>query len=222
MPAMTPLAFLPLDPVDDAEAAEVHRRWLLAESDRLLDRLEELRLQGDRALPEALAEAVRRLHLRLGQARVGRPRTVAGAQELVFAAQQRLMDANPRNRQPRRAAGRPGGSPVVARLEGGVTWKFLTLPPRPPEADEDWQKLVELTVERALDRWCLAQDRAVAAARAREGALAAISQAQAAWANYWELRCEAEALFLPPAQVIRLPVERHLQSSRWSRSSSAT
>jgi hypothetical protein len=219
---MTPPAFLPLDPLDDAEAAEAHRRWLLTESDRLLDYLEELRLRGGRSLPEALAEAVRRLHLRLGRAQVGRPRTLAGAQELVFLAQQRLMAANPRNRQARRPAGRPGGSPVVARLKGGVTWKFLTLPPRPAEAEDGWRQLVGLTVERALDRWCLAQDRAVAAARTHDGAQAAVSRAQAAWTNYWELRCEAESLLSPPARVIRLPLERHLQSSRWSRSSSAT
>src|SRR5579884_3728986 len=185
----SPIRFHPADP-----AAERRRRLLLEQSDRLLDRLEELRLAGRHLLPPALAEAVHRLQLRLGQP-AARPRTLRAAHQLVFAAQQRLMAANPRHPRPRPHLGRAQGTARVAPLAGGATWKFLTLPaPAPGRPGAEWRELVEATVERALDRWALAQAQAVAAARARRGVGPALARARAAWSNYWELRCEAEAL----------------------------
>jgi hypothetical protein len=49
-------------------------------------------------------------------------------------------------------------------------------------------------VQRALDRWTAAQERAIRSARAGEGAVLAVRRAAAAWRNYWELHCEAETL----------------------------
>src|SRR5579884_4178589 len=214
----SPIRFHPADP-----AAERRRRLLLEQSDRLLDRLEELRLAGRHLLPPALAEAVHRLQLRLGQP-AARPRTLQAAHQLVLAAQQRLMAANPRHPRPRPHLGRAQGTARVAPLSGGVTWKFLTLPaPVPGRGGMEWRELVEATVERALDRWALAQTQAIAAARARRGARPALARARAAWSNYWELRCEAEALLggpdrpAPPAESKAEGAGRALPcpSGRW-------
>ena len=81
-------------------------------------------------------------------------------------------------------------------LPMGSAWKFLALPPRPPEpeAEPAWRRQVEMTVQRAPDRWTAAQGQAVAAARVGGGSVVAVSRARAAWTNYWELRCEAQAL----------------------------
>jgi hypothetical protein len=189
------MSALPAPPAE----AELVRRDLLAHADRLLDAVEELRLAEESSLPPTLREAIRLLQLRLGRAESPNPRTVRAAQLLVFTVQQRLMAANPRHGRPRSHLGRAGGTPRVTRLEPGVEWKELTLPP-PTAPGPDvfgWTRQVELVVERAFDRWCLAQNQAVAAARAGQEADQAVARARAAWTNYWELRCEAERLLLP-------------------------
>ncbi len=184
--------------IDLPDAAEDHRRRMLAESDRLLERVELLRLAGQRLCPAGLSDAVRTLHVRLGRVGGGRPRTVRAAHDLLFLVQARLMAANPRNARPRPQPDRPAGVPRVSVLRQGGAWKFLALPPPPPStgpaAHVEWQRLVDLTVQRAQDRWACAQDQAVGAARDRAGAVGALHRARAAWRNYWELRCEAEAL----------------------------
>src|SRR5207253_4029574 len=127
---------------------------------------EQLRLMEQRTVPRTLAGAVRQLQLRLGQSDPASPRTVRAAHNLVFAVQQRLMAANPRNPQPRSHPGRAAGSPRVARLPAAGSWKLLSLPPRGFGQEEDeWRELVTLTVTRALDRWSWVQGRAVHAAR---------------------------------------------------------
>jgi hypothetical protein len=178
---------------------ELVRRDMLAHADRLLDAVEELRLHDESSLPPTLREAIHSLQHRIGRAEPSSPRTVRAAQLLVFAVQQRLMAANPRHRQPRSHLGRAGGTPRVTRLQPGVEWKELTLPPTsmPGTAAALWAEHVELVVERAFDRWCLAQNQAVAAARAGLEADQAVTRARAAWSNYWDLRCEAERLLLP-------------------------
>jgi acetyl-CoA synthetase len=183
---------------DTPDAAEDHRRRMLAESDRILEQVEELRLADQRLCPPLLAEAIRSLLLGLGRLPADRPRTVRAAHHMVFAVQGRLMAANPRQPRPRAQPGRPTGVPRLTVLRQGGAWKFLALPPPPPGVEPavvaDWRHLVELTVGRALDRWACAQDQAVQAARARHGAGRAVHRAHAAWRNYWELRCEAETL----------------------------
>jgi hypothetical protein len=185
----------------DRDAAEAHRRQMLDESDALLDLVEQLRLAERTVCPPGLAEAVRALQLRLGRLEAGRPRTVRAAQNLVFSVQARLMASNPRLPRPSPQPERPAGQPRVAVLRLGGAWKFLALPPPPASAgpgdQADWRQLVEATVQRALDRWAAAQDRAVWAARAREAAAPALHRAAAAWRNYWELRCEADSLLVP-------------------------
>jgi hypothetical protein len=192
------MSALPAPPAE----AELARRDMLAHADRLLDAVEELRLAEESRVPPTLREAIRSLQVRIGRAESSNPRTVRAAQMLVFTVQQRLMAANPRHRQPRSHLGRAGGTPRVNRLRPGVEWKELTLPPAttPGPAVPPWPKQVELVVERAFDRWCLAQNQAVAAARSGLEADQALARARAAWSNYWELRCEAERL-LPPASA---------------------
>jgi hypothetical protein len=202
-----------LDPADRLHPAERHRRRALHDADDLLDQIEHLRMAGVRACPATLAEAIRRLHLRLGRVDGGRPRTVRAAHGLVFAAQARLMAANPRLPRPRPQPERPVGVSRISVLrQGGGAWKFLALPPPPPADDASallaWRSLIEETVGRALDRWASAQDQAVAAAREREGALAALHRARAAWRNYWDLRCEADGLM---ARARRLPAAHRIE-----------
>jgi hypothetical protein len=183
---------------DADEAAEVHRRRMLAESDALLERVEELRLADQAVCPRDLADDVRSLQLRLGRVPADRPRTVRAAHHLVFAVQAGLMAANPAHPRPRSLPGRPVGVPRLTVLRQGGAWKFLALPPPPPAVEPaavaDWWHRVQLTVGRALDRWACAQDQAVRAARSREGAVCAVHRSRAAWRNYWELRCEVDRL----------------------------
>jgi hypothetical protein len=188
-----------LAPPDDA--AETHRRTMLAESDVLLDDVEALRLQDETEAPPRLREAIHTLQLRLGRRNPPvPPATLHAAHDLVFAVQQRLMAANPNHPHPNRHAGRPGGQPVVTVVTGDRVWKVLTLPAPPSGTEEpqsdvaEWLELVDGTVERALDRWCYAQQHAVRAARERFKATIAVAVARAAWANYWELLIEAERI----------------------------
>jgi hypothetical protein len=187
-------------PEASAAQGELARRTLLAHADHLLEEVEELRLTGQPRLPPTLGDAIRALQARIGRPGPGSPRTVRAAQLLVFAVQQRLMAANPHNTQPRSHLGRAGGMPGLTRLQGGGEWKELTLPPSPATGPDGrpWRAQVDLVVERAFDRWSLAQNQAVSAARSGQPAEQAVARAQAAWANYWELRCEAERL-LPVA-----------------------
>jgi hypothetical protein len=189
---MPPSASPPVDP------AEMRRRRLLAESDELLDHVEELRLQDHSATPEPLRESIRALQARLGRRDPPpAPSTLRAAHELVLAVQMRLMAANPRNTLPRAHPGRASGQPVMARIRGGARWKLLSLPPPPAAgADGAWLTLVDGTVDRACDRWAYAQHQAMRAARDKVGVEAALAMARAAWRNYWELRVEAERLRL--------------------------
>src|SRR6267143_1077321 len=177
-------------------AGEARRRSLLAESDGLLDDVESLHLEDRTEAPQPLREAIRALQIRLGRHDPPMPpATLRAAHDLVFAVQQRLMAANPKNPRPNRHAGRPGGQPIVTLVRDERRWKLLTLPPPPNSAAEDeWLKLVDSTVERAWDRWCYAQEHAVRAARAHYKPDIAVAVAQTAWLNYWDLREEAERI----------------------------
>jgi hypothetical protein len=187
-----------------ATEADTARRTMLAQADLLLDEVEELRLADQPRLPTTLGDAIRRLQARIGRRETANLRTVRAAQLLVYAVQQRLMAANPHNQQPRSHPGRAAGSPVVIRLAGGAEWKELTLPPGPAAGPSPlpWPVHVELVVERAFDRWALAQHQAVMAARSGQPADEALDRAHAAWTNYWDLRCEAERLLAPARTTI--------------------
>ena len=193
-----------------ADRSEVHRRQLLAVSDGLLEQVEELRLSELAAVPPSLADAIRALQVRLGRVDGAMPRTLRAAHHLVFAVQARLMAANPRNPRPRPHADRPAGAPRFIEHRPGTAWKFLTLPPRPPDPETDpaWRRQVEMTVQRALDRWTAAQNQAVGAARIRSASVPAVARARAAWTNYWELRCEAEALLKGRGPAAAAPAAR--------------
>lgn len=177
-------------------AGETRRQLLLEESDGLLDDVEALRLDDHTEAPQSLRDAIRALQVRLGRHDPPLPpATLRAAHDLVFAVQQRIMAANPRNPRPNRHVGRPGGQPVVTLVRDERRWKLLTLPPPPNNSDEEeWLELVDSTVERAWDRWCYAQQHAVRGARAHYKPLVAFAVAQTAWSNYWELRQEAERI----------------------------
>src|SRR5438445_11161042 len=111
-------------------AAETQRRILLAESDHLLDDLETLRLHDESEAPLRLREAIRALQIRRGRRNPPLPSaTLDAAHELVFAVQQRLMAANPKNPRPVRHANRPSGQPVFTIVREERRRKVLTLPP---------------------------------------------------------------------------------------------
>jgi hypothetical protein len=188
-------------PQRDPNGSESHRRRLLAQSDHLLDRVEHLHLMESEMVPPALARSIRGLQLQLGWTGAAEAHTLRAAQNQVFSVQQRLMAANPRVLLPRAHLGRPRGAAKVVRLQGAGGWKFLSLPaPAAHLAEQEWGEFVRLTVQRALDRWCWAQGKAVVLARRdATGAPAAVSRARAAWANYWELQREAERLLGGPA-----------------------
>jgi hypothetical protein len=169
-----------------------HRRRLMAESDRLLDEVETLRLLDEEQAPLSLREAIQMLQSRLGRKDPPLPpATLNAAHDLVFAVQQRLMAANPNHPRPNRHRGRAEGQPVVTRVRDERLWKVLTLPPPSGMPDHEWLDLVDATVERAWDRWCYAQQHAVRAARSRSSPLTALAVARVAWRNYWELSDEA-------------------------------
>jgi hypothetical protein len=185
----------PPRPAQEA-AGEMRRRSLLAQSDELLDEVEQLHLDDRTEAPSLLREAIRNLQIRLGRHDPPMPpATLRAAHDLVFAVQQRLMAANPKSPRPNRHVGRPGGQPVVTMVRDERRWKVLTLPPPPNNLGEDeWLELVDATVERAWDRWCYAQQHAVRGARMHYKPLIAFAVAQTAWLNYWELYQEAERI----------------------------
>jgi hypothetical protein len=177
-------------------SVESHRRLLMAESDALLDEVENLRLSNESDPPVRLREAIRALQIRLGRRQPAvAPATLEAAHELVFAVQQRLMAANPKNPRPSRHTGRAPGQPLMTLVREDRKWKVLTLPPPTLTGEDvDWMELVDSTVERAWDRWCYAQQQAVRAARVRIRPNIAFAVAQAAWNNYWVLLQDAERI----------------------------
>lgn len=177
-------------------AVELHRRLLMAESDALLDQVENLRLSDEPEPPLRLREAIRALQIRLGRRHPAvAPATLEAAHDLVFAVQQRLMAANPKNPRPHRHTGRASGQPLMTLVRDDRKWKVLTLPPPAVSGEnEDWIELVDSTVERAWDRWCYAQQQAVRAARLRLRPNVAFAVAAAAWNNYWALLQESERI----------------------------
>src|SRR5690242_303404 len=150
-----------------AKAAELRRRRLLGESDLLLNDLETLRLREAREAPLRLREAIRALQIRLGRRNPPPfPATIDAAHDLIFAVQQRLMAANPRNPRPLRHARRPAGQPVFAVVRFRGKGKLLTLRAPALGGDEgEGLELVDATVERAWARWCYAQQHAIRAAK---------------------------------------------------------
>lgn len=180
----------------EREQSEAHRRRLLEDSDALLLQVEELRLANRRRVPAELQLAIRELQARVGRVDRHRRLTLNRAHDAIFAIQDRLMAANPRRITARQHAGRAEGTAVVEPIRPGVAWKLLALPPQPtaPEHVDAWLVHVDATVERALERWFYAQHHAVAAARLRRRAVAALMVARVAWNNYWELAQDADRI----------------------------
>jgi hypothetical protein len=174
---------------------ERQRRRFLDESDRILDEVEELRLHDGRSLPDRLRREIEALQVRIGRSDTpASPSTLRAAHEIVLGVQARLMAVNPRNRIAAAHHNRAQGQALTQLLEGGASWKLLVLPPPAALEMSEWRSLIQLTVERAADRWAYAQHHAIAACRERSAAGGALARARIAWANYWELRQEAERL----------------------------
>jgi hypothetical protein len=184
-------------PEPDFQADESRRR-LLEESDRVLEKVEQLRLVEASAVPQSLRRAIAGLQARLGrQDPPPPPATLRAAHSMVFAVQQRLMAANPRNPGTRAHPGRAAGAPRMQAVRAGARWKVLTLPPQPATGDPaQWLELVDATVERALERWAYAQFHAARAARENGQPGLELALARVAWANYYELSIEADKLRL--------------------------
>ncbi|MDQ6774219.1 MAG: hypothetical protein M3024_14760, partial [Candidatus Dormibacteraeota bacterium] len=75
----------------NAAAAEADRCELMAEADRLLERVEHLRLMELNLLPRTLAASIGALQARAGGRERALPRGLRGAHNQLFAIQQRLM-----------------------------------------------------------------------------------------------------------------------------------
>ena len=175
-------------------AAEIQRRVLLAESDLLLEDVETLRLNEALEAPLRMREAIRAMQIRLGRRNPPLPpATLDAAHDLVFAVQQRLMAANPKNPRPARHASRPSGQPLFTVVREDRKWKVLSLP-GPGADDAEWLELVESTVERAWDRWCYAHHHAIRAARLHTRPEVALAVSRAAWNNYWLLLQDADRI----------------------------
>lgn len=169
-----------------------HRRELLAESDNLLNEIEELRLARAGELPPLLRLRLRRLQTTMGRPAGAGLLTIRAAHNLLFTIQQRLMAANPRRPTTAAQPGRPAGVPAISPIRPGLTWKLLALPPDPgPGREEAWLAAIEATLDRALDRWAYAQHHAVRSVRRGEPSAPALALARVAWNNYWELLAEA-------------------------------
>jgi hypothetical protein len=178
-----------------SDPGERARRELLQESDELLDAVEELRLEDRTRVPDRLGVAIETLQLKAGRGEASiAPATLRSAHELVLSVQYRLMSGNPRNQVTGTHLGRGAGQATVRALAGGGSWKHLVLPPIPMLPSPEWRALADATLERALDRWSYTQHHAALSARDRSGARQALAQARVAWANYWELKEEAERL----------------------------
>lgn len=179
---------LRLDWEPDDDPAESRRRQLLALGDDLLDRVEDLRLQDRRAVPQDLRDRIRAYQLQLGRLQQPVPGSAGPAHELLLSLQARLLAANPRNTTPRSHPGRGGGQPLMTVVQGGARWKVLTLPPLSSgQPREEWLELVDATVERARDRWEWALHQAQAVARGGHRWDSEWATSRAAWLNYWEL-----------------------------------
>jgi hypothetical protein len=124
-------------------------------------------------------------------------KTCAAAHDFVFALQETLLAANPRNHSDRRRSTyRAPGQPVTVMTPTGGTWKILSLPAEPTAGlTEEWFVLATATIERAYERWAYAQHHAIAAARRRSRhSRQAVAQALVAWSNYWQLLSDVDRL----------------------------
>lgn len=181
-------------PTVNTEAA---RRRLLAASDRLLDRVESLRMADQVQTPPALEEAIAALQRRLGpSSRTARAASLEAAHDLVFAVQERLLALSRGTRVPRQHSGRAAGEAAVVNIGSGERWKVLVLPPMPEEARHhaSWRERAQAMLERALDRWEYAHHHAARAIRDDIDVEPAAGRLRAAWQNYWDLLQEAEHL----------------------------
>lgn len=89
---------------------------------------------------------------------------------------------------------------MLASVESGGRWKFLSLPQMPTTGPDDaWFTLATATLERAYERWAWTQHHAIKAAKRHRGARTAVAHATAAWANHWQLYQDFDRFRPPPA-----------------------
>ena len=187
-------------------AASPGRGGLLATSDNLLERIEQLRLQGLLRLPSALRyDLVHLAHNVRGDDAEWVPRTIASAHEYVFDLQSALLN-------PRRSKARPERGGGVAKSRTSASPRWLRLPVEGEVgSDIGWAEAVRLTVRRGHDRWTLlvaqaaASERLLPDERSRLGPLRA-AQAEAARSNLDELMEDATRLLGITPESRSLPV----------------
>lgn len=167
------------------------RRRNLAASDELLNQIEEMRLADRVAVPTSLRNRIGAFAAAVGYSRpIDHVTSLRTAHRFVLALQHRLMASNPRSDRPQLHPRFGEGQPITVRVATNAAWKLLTLPTVPDIGPTgEWLVIAADIIERAWDRWAWAQHHAVAAARCRVGASAAVRRAIVAWANYWSL-CE--------------------------------
>lgn len=137
---------------------------LLAKSDRLLDRIELLRLEGTRRLPTDLRDELAKIEQTVrGSGDGAPPVTVAGAHHFVFGLQSMLMPTEHAVSAVRPELAERGKS-------GDMQLRRLALPAREHLPNEEtWVELIGLTVQRAHDRWSLLAAQATRADRLAAG-----------------------------------------------------
>ncbi len=172
----------------------------------MLERIEQLRLQGLLQLPAALRNDLVQLADNVrGDEAEWAPRTIATAHDYVFDLQLALLipRRSHTSRERRQGTANKGKDPGPRRLE---------LPVRGEVGGEiAWAEAVRLTVRRAHDRWALLVAQAAATGRLPQDERTRLrplraAQAEAARSNLDELREEATRLLGITPESRPLPV----------------
>jgi DNA-binding response OmpR family regulator len=153
---------------------EHDRKRFLAATDNLLDRIEELRLEGQLDVPQHLASRLEAVaHAMDARLRSGAPRTLASAHEQVFRLQTKLL----------RTSGLAAVEPRPPRRRAPSATAPVAIPTRESsETEAAWLERVQLTVQRAQDRvrYLTAQVETAKTSPLADDRLRAARQAQAA------------------------------------------
>jgi DNA-binding winged helix-turn-helix (wHTH) protein len=173
-------------------AEEPSRRQLLRRTEDLLERVEQLRLDGVLRVPPGLGADITRTGVAITAASAQPPGTIGGAHRYLLRLQGALLSGRARVGGRTR---RPAPTPPPVRWPSDLPW--IALPRRDAKPDEaSWREGVQQTVQRAHDlvRYLTAQSVA-ATGSGPDGELAARrgGQAQAAQRGFEALRTEAQS-----------------------------
>jgi hypothetical protein len=183
------------------------RRQLLSALDAVLEALEQLRLMDRTRVTDPVVVRGNELGQQVyGGAEYRFPRSLVGAHRSALRMVGRVLQGR---------VGPPAGSvdrreinakPRSRPISGGQAIRLLTMPRSGDFGAPEWHRRAACVVERALDRWCLAQDLAVAAARRGDGSTnvrSLLEVARLAWDNYYDLKTQLEAASRMPHREVR-------------------